>query len=170
MWGMFPTFFVCWGDPRRTVNEAREEIVTQQLDAIGLDLVELRRGGSKARPVLDVRIDRRDGAAVTVDDCARASRAIEQRLDGGELIADRYRLEVSSPGVERPLRTVADFRRFVGKAASRLAPPLGGRVEVTLVAVEGAPGAEEIVVRTTKGLERRVPLADVSEARLAFHW
>jgi ribosome maturation factor RimP len=152
------------------VNEALEEIVTQQLDAIGLDLVELRRGGSKARPVLDVRIDRRDGAAVTVDDCARASRAIEQRLDGGELIADRYRLEVSSPGVERPLRTVADFRRFVGKAASLLAPPLGGRVEVTLVAVEGAPGAEEIVVRTTKGLERRVPLADVSEARLAFHW
>lgn len=167
---MFPTFFVCWDRPRRIVNDALEEIVTQQLDVIGLDLVELRRGGSKSRPVLDVRIDRRDGAAVTVDDCARASRAIEERLDGGEVIAERYRLEVSSPGVERPLKSVADFRRFAGKAVSLLAPALGGRVEAILVAVEGAPGSEEIVVRTAKGEERRVPLAGVSEARLAFHW
>lgn len=152
------------------MNDALEEIVTQQLDAIGLDLVELRRGGSKSRPVLDVRIDRRDGAPVTVDDCARASRAIEERLDGGEVIADRYRLEVSSPGVERPLKSAADFRRFAGKEVSLLAPTLGGRVEVTLVAVAGESGSEEIVVRTAKGEERRVPLADVAEARLAFHW
>lgn len=167
---MLPTFFVCWGDPRQIVNDALEEIVTQRLAEIGYDLVELRKGGSRNRPVLDVRIDRRDGAPVTVDDCARASRAIEERLDGGEVIADRYRLEVSSPGVERPLKTAADFRRFAGKPASLLAPALGGRVEVTLVAVEGEPGSEEIVVRTAKGDERRVPLGGVSEARLAFHW
>jgi ribosome maturation factor RimP len=167
---MLPTFFVCWGDPRRTVSDALEGIVTKELDAVGYDLVELRRGGSRNRPVLDVRIDRRDGAPVTVDDCARASRAIEARLDGGDVIAERYRLEVSSPGVERPLRTVADFRRFVGKRVSVVAPDLGGRVEVTLVAVEGGVGAEVIVVRTAKGEERRLPLAGVSEARLAFHW
>ena len=120
--------------------------------------------------MLDVRIDRRDGAPVTVDDCARASRAIEARLDGGAVIAERYRLEVSSPGVERPLRTAADFRRFAGRRVSVVSPDLGGRVEVTLVAVEGGAGAEEIVVRTPKGEERRLPLAAVSEARLAFHW
>ena len=167
---MLPTFFVSWGDPRRLVSDALEEIVTQELDAVGYDLVELRRGGSRSRPVLDVRIDRRDGSPVTVDDCARASRAIEARLDGGAVIAERYRLEVSSPGVERPLRTAGDFRRFAGKEASLLAPALGGRVEVTIVGVEGDAGAEAIAVRTRKGEERRVPLADVSEARLVFHW
>ena len=57
-----------------------ETIVTQELGTLGFDLVELRRGGSRSRPVLDVRIDRRDEQPLTVDDCARVSRAVEARL------------------------------------------------------------------------------------------
>lgn len=142
----------------------------RELDALQLDLVEFRRGGSRSRPVLDVRIDRRDGAAVTVDDCARASRAIEAQLDAGDVLGERYVLEVSSPGVERPLRTPADWRRFVGRSAVVLAPALGGRVEVEILAVDGEPGAEVAVLRDGRGAEHRVPLLDVKEARLAFHW
>lgn len=137
---------------------------------MGYDLVELRIGGSRARPTLDVRIDRRDGEAVTVDDCATASRAIEARLDAGHEAGERYRLEVSSPGVERPLRNAADWRRFVGSRASVSSPALNGREEVEIVGVDGSEGAEIAVVRDARGNEQRIALADVKEARLAFHW
>lgn len=152
------------------MNDALESLVASELDRLGYDLVELRRGGSRSRPTLDVRIDRRDGAAVTVDDCARASRAVEARLDAGEVVGSRYVLEVSSPGVERPLRQVADWRRFSGRKAKVLSDALGGRVEVEIVGVEGEPGSEAVVVRTVRGGEHRVPLAEVREARLAFDW
>jgi ribosome maturation factor RimP len=152
------------------VSQALEGIVTSELDALGFDLVELRRGGTRSRPVFDVRIDRRDGAKVTVDDCARASRAIEARLDADEAIADRYVLEVSSPGAERPLKVARDWQRFIGRRANVTAPPLGGRQEVEIVAVEGASGEEAVLLRDPKGAEHRVPLTAVSEARLVFHW
>ena len=75
-----------------------------------LDLVEMRRGGSRLRPTIDVRIDRRDGQKVTVDDCAMASRALEARLDAEHAVGERYVLEVSSPGVERRRKTEAKMR------------------------------------------------------------
>ena len=152
------------------MNEALEKVVASEVDKLGYDLVELRSGGSRARPTFDVRIDRRDGEAVTVDDCATVSRAIEARLDSGHEAGERYRLEVSSPGVERLLRTVADWRRFAGSRASVLSPALNGREEVEIVGIEGTDGAEVAVVRDARGNEQRISLAEVREARLAFHW
>jgi ribosome maturation factor RimP len=152
------------------VNQALEEIVVSELDALGFDLVELRRGGTKSRPVFDVRIDRRDGSKVTVDDCARASRAIEARFDTDESVGERYVLEVSSPGAERPLKTARDWQRFVGRRANVTSAALGGRQEVEIAAVEGPSGEEVALLRDAKGAEHRVPLTAVSEARLVFHW
>ena len=153
------------------MNQALEIIVGTELDALDFELVELRRGGTKGRPVFDVRIDRRDGEKVSVEDCARASRAIEARLDADAAVAgDRYVLQVSSPGAERPLKTVRDWQRFVGRRANVSSAALGGRQEVEIVAVEGEPGGESAVVRDAKGAEHRVPLAAVSEARLVFQW
>jgi ribosome maturation factor RimP len=170
MWGRFPTFFCSWGVSRRDVNDALEGVVTAELDSLGFELVEFRKGGTKRRPVLDVRIDRRDGAAVTVDDCAKVSRAIEAKLDGSDLVSETYVLEVGSPGIERPLRTAAEFRRFVGKHASVLSDALGGREEVEIVGVEGEPGAEVVSVRVKPGDVRQIPLSEVREARLVFRW
>ncbi len=153
------------------MNQSLEAIVKNELERLGFELFELRVGGTKSRPVLDVRIDRPDGGTVTIDDCTRASRAIEARLDGSELIAERYRLDVSSPGIERPLRHAGDWRRFVGHHASVTARALqGGKAEVAIVGVEGEPGAEVAVVRDAKGEEHRIALAEVTQARLAFHW
>jgi ribosome maturation factor RimP len=152
------------------VNDALERLVTATLGEMELELVEVRRGGSRARPTVDVRVERRDGQPVTVDDCARASRAIEARLDAEGSLGDRYVLEVSSPGVERPLLKPADWRRFAGRKAKVLSDAIGGREEVEIVALEGDSGAEVVVVRDERGAERRVPLAQVREARLAFHW
>jgi ribosome maturation factor RimP len=151
------------------MNDELERVVVQGLDEVGYDLVELRTGGTRSRPVLEVRIDRRDGGKVTVDDCARASRALESRLDSGSLVAERYVLQVSSPG-ERPLRTPAEWRRFVGRWANVLAPEAGGRFEAEIVDVNEDDGETSVTLRPERGEAKRIPLAAVKEARLAFRF
>lgn len=148
------------------MNETLEAVVAAELDSAGFDLVELRRGGSKSRPLVEVRIDRRDGTSVSVDDCAKVSRALEARLDNRGLVSEQYVLQVSSPG-DRPLRSPAEWRRFVGRYVSVLAPEHGGRFEGTLVDVGGESGAENATIET-EGKQRSVPLAAVKQARLAF--
>ncbi|MFL5631739.1 MAG: ribosome maturation factor RimP, partial [Gemmatimonadaceae bacterium] len=132
-------------------------------------------GGGKGRPVLDVRVDREDGERVTVDDCAAASRAIESKLDADDFAGRNYVLEVSSPGVERPLRNAKDWRKYIGRTAvvttNVAGDPAGRRTdEIEIAAVEGEIGHEVVTVRNERGDERRFPLAAVEKARLAFHW
>jgi len=84
-------------------------------------------------------------------------------------------LEVSSPGVERPLRDARDWKKYIGRTAVVTAnvpgDPAGRRTdEVEIAAVEGEAGKEELTVRNERGDERRFPLAAVEKARLAFHW
>ena len=148
------------------MSETLEAIVNAEVDAAGFDLVELRRAGSKARPLIEVRIDRRDGTAVSVDDCAAVSRQLEARLDGSGVVPERYVLQVSSPG-DRPLRSAEDWRRFSGRWVSVLAPEHGGRFEGKIVGVEGGAGGEAALL-DVDGKHRQVPLAAVKEARLAF--
>lgn len=153
------------------MKDALELIVKAELAPLGYELVELRTGGSKGRPVLDVRIDRSDLQKVQVGDCEKASRAIEARLDAEpSLLTSRYVLEVSSPGMDRPLRTAAEWRRFVGRWASVNSPALHGRQEVEIVAVDGPDGAERLRLRDGKGQEHECALAEVTDARLAFRW
>jgi len=166
MWGKLPTFFCSCGTPRHDVNEALEAVVIAELDAAGFDLVELRKGGTKSRPLVEVRLDRRDGTSVSVDDCARVSRALEARLDNSGLVPEQFVLQVSSPG-DRLLRSAAEWRRFVGRWVSVLAPEHGGRFEGKLIGVAGENGAESATIET-EGRERQIPLAGVKEARLAF--
>lgn len=172
---MPPTFF-CFGKfARNKMNEALQNIVAAELTELGLDLFELRSVGTRSRPVLDVRIERKDGEKVMVEDCARASRAIEARLDEGSLVGTMYVLEVSSPGVERPLRNAADWRRFIGRDAVVTSHPSDGQPglsskEIIIAGVEGDEGAEVILVEDASGSPHRVPLAAVTKARLAFNW
>jgi ribosome maturation factor RimP len=105
-----------------------------------------------------------------VDDCARASRAIEARLDAGEVFQGKYVLEVSSPGVERPLKTPADWQRFTGRRARLTSATVGGMVEGEIVGLENANGEAIAVVRDDKGVTHRAPLDAIREARLVFHW
>lgn len=157
------------------MSEALQDIVKIELTPLGLELFELRTLGTKGRPVLDVRIDRADGEKVTVEDCARASRAIEARLDAAAYAGTRYVLEVSSPGVERPLRNAADWRRFIGRDAVVTSENVEGGLdagsrEVKIAGVEGGEGVELIVVEDRGGNTLRIPLAAVKKARLAFNW
>ncbi|PYO50957.1 MAG: ribosome maturation factor [Gemmatimonadetes bacterium] len=157
------------------MNETLETLVASEIEPLGLELFEMKVGGSKGRPVIDVRVEREDGERVTVDNCAAASRAIESKLDAEGFGGGNYVLEVSSPGIERPLRSAKDWTRFVGKTAVVTAnvpgDPAGRRTdEVEIAGVEGDAGKEIVIVRNERGDERRFPLAAVERARLAFHW
>jgi ribosome maturation factor RimP len=157
------------------MNGTLEDLVASEIKPLGLELVEFKIGGSKGRPVLDVRVERKDGEKVTVDDCAAASRVIEARLDAEDFGGRRYVLEVSSPGLERPLRNAKDWKRFVGRSAvvttNVVGDPAGRRTdEVEIAGVEGEAGQEVVIVHSERGDERRFPLAAVEKARLAFHW
>ena len=121
------------------------------------------------RPVVDAA----STAAMAPDHGRRralVSRALEPRLDASGLVGERCVLVVSSPGVERPLRNAADWRRFAGRTAKVLAPALGGRLEVEVLGLDETSGVETAVMRDARGTEHRVPLADVREARLVFRW
>jgi ribosome maturation factor RimP len=168
MWGMLPTFFCPWTKARNRVKEDLETIVAQELIPLGYVLVEWRRGGTRSRPLLEIRIDRSDEKAVTVEDCARASRALEAALESKAVVSGEYVLQVSSPG-DRLLRTPHEWRRFVGRWVNVLAPEHGGRFEMKLMEVAGEAGAEVAVLEDEKHRSRQIPLAAITEARLSFH-
>jgi ribosome maturation factor RimP len=143
-----------------------------RLGALGFELVELRQGGTARRPLLQARIERADTGGdrrVTVDDCASASRALEAWLDGAGFAGGRYGLEVSSPGLERPLRRLEEWRRFAGRMAEVLVPSLNGRFPVRIVqAVETPEAAVEL--EFDRGVRRTLRLSEIKEARLMVEW
>lgn len=104
-----------------------EKLVAPSLEAMGYDIVRVQLTSGQ-HGHLQVMIERRDGAAVIVDDCASASRAIEAILDVEDPIPGAYELEVSSPGIDRPLTRLSDFERFAGfEAKVEMLKPHDGR-------------------------------------------
>jgi ribosome maturation factor RimP len=139
---------------------------------LGYELVEFRQGGTARRPLLQVRIERPEGAVdrrVTVDDCGRVSRALEAWLDGTGIGEGRYVLEVSSPGMDRPLRRPEEWQRFAGRLADVLVPSLHGRFQVRIVRVVDGP-EPAVELELPKGVRHTVPLSAIKEARLAIEW
>ena len=144
--------------------------IRDHVAGLGFELVDLRRTGTVQRPILQVRVDRPDsrpGQGVTAEDCAGISRSLERFLETSAMVGPRYVLEVSSPGLERPLRWPEHWRRFVGQRARVRAPALGGRRVVEIVAV---PDDQHVVVRGEDGTERTLLLDQVAEASLVVDW
>ena len=143
-----------------------------RLGDLGLELADLRIGGTPQRPLVQVRIEWPDSdppRGVSVDDCARASRVLEAWLDESGPLGRRYVLEVSSPGLDRPLRWPHQWARFVGRDVKATVPGMG-RVQARIVAV---PDQETVVLEPVASLHegpRTVRLADVRDARLAVSW
>jgi ribosome maturation factor RimP len=89
------------------------DTITPVLDELGIDLVEAQLHGSSGRTILRVYVDVPGG--ISLAQCTAASRRISDILDRKDLMKDRYVLEVSSPGTDRPLRTESDFSRHIGR-------------------------------------------------------
>src|SRR3546814_4087032 len=90
-----------------------DRIIAPSLEAMGYELVRVHLSGA-GRLTLQIMAERTDRATMTVEDCAEISRAVSALLDVEDPIAGPYTLEVSSPGIDRPLTPLADFDRFAG--------------------------------------------------------
>ena len=112
---------------------------------------------------------RRADASPTIENCERVSRDVSAILDVEETIDHSYTLEVSSPGLDRRLRDVADYRRFAGKLAKIVvSEPVDRQThfEGRLTGVD----ADAVVVETAPGKRHRIPLALVTRARLVVEF
>lgn len=127
-----------------------------------VDRVEFKQG--PRRGLLQVFIDKPGG--VSIEDCTRVSRQLSAELDVNDFIAAAHDLEVSSPGLDRPLFGEADFRRFAGRPCSvtcrRAVGSRGSKVIGVLRGVEGG----DVLVETKDGSVTRIPLDIVAKARL----
>jgi ribosome maturation factor RimP len=142
-----------------------------QLATLGLELADLRIGGTPHRPLAQVRIEWPPGPdapprSVTVADCAAASRALEAWLDREGPLGRQYGLEVSSPGLDRPLRWPHHWARFVGRDVQATVAGLG-RVRARIVAV---PDESTVILEPHGAAPRSVPLSGIRDARLAVDW
>ncbi len=97
-------------------KHALQDMLEPVVESLGYELVRVLTIGMK-NPTLQVMIDRKDGKEITVDDCAKVSRALSEVLDEKDPIENQYSLEVSSPGIDRPLTKPAHFERFAGYEA-----------------------------------------------------
>ena len=147
--------------------------LAERVAGLGFEVVECKVGGSRRRPLIALRIDRPDagpGRGITVDECAAVSRALEPWLDGLAVGEGRYVLEVSSPGLERPLHRPGEWRRFLGQPVEVLVPSLNGRFRVRAVQVIDGPPEPRVELEFPKGVRRTLPLSEIKEARLTFEW
>jgi ribosome maturation factor RimP len=138
-------------------------LIEPTLSGMGYEVVRVVISG-RDRPVLQVMIERVDGAAITVDDCEAASRALSAKLDVEDAIASSYTLEVSSPGIDRPLVRPKDYQRFAGHVARVEArAPIAGRRRFTGRIV----GADDTRLRiAVEEGEVEIPFAEVARAKL----
>lgn len=152
-------------DPSRLIA-----VIEPIVEQAGAELVDLEVAGSHGRPVVRAYVDTDGG--ITLDECARLSRLLEAELERSGTVPERYVLEVSSPGIDRPLTRRQHFERFVGHEIDvRLYAKRDGRKKFvgTLERVEDGDAGFRIIVRD--GQERWAFADDeIARARLHVRW
>ena len=149
----------------------------ERLARLGFELVQLQWAGHARRPVIRLRVEHQvPDRAVSLDDCAAVSRQMESWLDRESTVPDRYVLEVSSPGLERPLTRDRDFRRFRGRrvavTGSEVLCGRSARLEGELLGLgsAGEDGAAAVLLRLNGNDEVEVPRASIKDAHLVHDW
>ncbi|MDX2224881.1 MAG: ribosome maturation factor RimP [Rhodospirillaceae bacterium] len=147
--------------------KALEERIAPTLDGMGFEVVRVALTGGSRR-TLQVMADRADGAPISVDDCAAISETLSAIFDVEEPIAGAYDLEVSSPGIDRPLTRPKDFAAFAGfEAKLETAAPVNGRRRFRGV-LKGLSDGGAAVAIDVDGTEVTLPLAGLAQAKLVL--
>jgi ribosome maturation factor RimP len=147
------------------VIEKVHEFVESLLPSMGLELVEIQYKPEGEGWVLRLFLDGPDG--IGLEQCTKVSRELSFFLDVEDLIPHAFNLEVSSPGLERPLRNMVDFKRFVGKKARiKLRHPIEGqKVFIGLIGVSDEHGFE---LHFEDGTINRFLMDQIKKARLTL--
>lgn len=146
-----------------TVAERVADVVAPAIEHLGLILHDVEHTGNSIRVLID-----RDGG-VDVDALTDATRTVSKLLDELDPVDGQYTLEVSSPGLERPLRTPAHFQRAIGTEVTVKTNP-GVEGERRLAGVVDAADDDAVSIRLPDGTVRSVAYADVERARTTFAW
>lgn len=146
---------------RRQLRDTLRALLTPVVERCGCDLVCLEISGSGVHPTLRMYIDRPGG--VSIEHCSMVSHAVSPLLDVADPLPDSYELEVSSPGIERPVERREDFLRFQGfRAKVRLVPGAPNRnLSGVLRGLDG-----DDVLLESQGEQRRLPMASLEKVRL----
>ncbi len=147
------------------LREDLQALITPIAERFAVDLIDLELKGGKSHVVVRVIVDMLGG--VVIDTCAALSRAIADELDTKDVISSRYRLEVSSPGVDRPLRTVRDFQRNLGREVL-----IRHRPDDAVIEIEGTiqAASETEIELACKGTRQMVALAGLEYGKLKLKW
>jgi ribosome maturation factor RimP len=146
-----------------SIAEQIDKIAKKAANDNGVEFVHSEIVGSKRNMTVRIYIDKPDG--VTLEDCSTVSRAIETVIDADDFIPSSYVLEVSSPGIERPLFTVQDFEKFAGKKAKvKTSESINGQANFNgrIVSVEDS----DIVFEDKTNGSVRIPFEKVAKANL----
>ena len=142
-----------------------ERLIEPEVKHLGYDLVRVMMIGGTSDPTLQVMAERPDTRQLDLADCERISRRLSEVLDLADPIAGSYRLEVSSPGIDRPLTRLKDYGDWKGyDARLTLAEPHEGRKQYTgeLRGLEG----ELVLIRTKNDESHALPYSEISSAKL----
>jgi ribosome maturation factor RimP len=145
-------------------------LLRQEVARLGFELVDLRLGGPPHRRSVRVRIDRpasRPGTGVTSDDCVVVARALQAWFPKATPLETVESLEVSSPGIERPIRWPEHWRRYVGSRVRIRAAGVSGRPVAT---IEDVPDEAHVTLAIEQLGSRTLALDDIKEATLVVDW
>ncbi|MDO8607400.1 MAG: ribosome maturation factor RimP [Phaeospirillum sp.] len=144
-----------------------EALIAPSLDAMGYELIRVQLQG-KQRLTLQIMADRKDGVMMAVEDCADISRSLSALLDVEDPISGAYSLEVSSPGIDRPLTRAKDFAQWAGfEAKLESSQPIEGRKRFKgKVLGLDDEGNVRLLIETG---EVAIPFADVRGAKLVLN-
>jgi ribosome maturation factor RimP len=134
---------------KAAIDRRLAEIITPVIEDLGYELVRVRLMSGKDESTLQIMADKPDGG-IEVDDCARISTAVSATLDVEDPILDAYTLEVSSPGIDRPLTRIKDFDTFEGyEAKLETDEMIDGRrrFKGVLAGIDG----DEVLINVTEG-------------------
>jgi len=151
--------------------DALAGLIEPELESLGYDLVRVAFVGGRSDPTLQVMAERPETRQLDLGDCERISRRLSDLLDqleadGNDLIEGSYRLEVSSPGIDRPLTRLKDYDDWAGhEARVTLAEPMGGRKQFSgNIRGTGDGGAVHILGKD--GKDYVLPFDSISSAKL----
>ncbi|QKS01726.1 ribosome maturation protein RimP [Sphingomonas sp. CL5.1] len=147
---------------------ALTRLIEPEATALGFELVRVRLFGKGDERTLQVMAERPDTRQLTIEDCAELSRRLSDMLDETDPIEDAYRLEVSSPGIDRPLTRLRDFADWAGhEARIVLDAPIDGQKQFK-GELSGVEGETIVIVQQKSGTVARVPFSGVVDAKLVL--
>ena len=144
-----------------------ERLIEPEVKHLGYDLVRVSMIGGSSDPTLQVMAERPDTRQLNIDDCEKISRRLSDKLDLCDPIEGSYRLEVSSPGIDRPLTRLKDYADWAGhEARITLAEPRDGRRQFSGM-LEGVAG-DDVKLTDKTGEAHALPFSEISSAKLVL--